>query len=96
MRFDDLMDRELIAARLGAHRPSSAQRPDVSVVVPVNAQGDLSNVVRLLGDLARYAGPHRLDRFPTGPAADSRPVRGTGERRDPGGFERHEHDLLHP
>ncbi|HEX6631499.1 MAG TPA: glycosyltransferase [Gemmatimonadaceae bacterium] len=61
MRFDDLMDRELIAARLGAHRPSSAQRPDVSVVVPVNAQGDLSNVVRLLGDLARYAGPHRLE-----------------------------------
>jgi Glycosyltransferase like family 2 len=32
--------------------------PDASIVVPVNAQGDLGNVVTLLGDIARYAGPH--------------------------------------
>jgi hypothetical protein len=35
--------------------------PDVSVVVPVNAQGDLENVRHLLGDLGRYRGPHRME-----------------------------------
>jgi hypothetical protein len=34
-----------------------AGKPDLSVVVPVNAQGDLGNVRALLGDLARYDGP---------------------------------------
>ena len=61
MRFDGVADREMIAARLGASPSLSEGRPDVSVVVPVNAQGDLSNVVRLLGDLARYAGPHQME-----------------------------------
>jgi Glycosyltransferase like family 2 len=31
---------------------------DASIVVPVNAQGDLENVLTLLGDIGRYAGPH--------------------------------------
>lgn len=38
-----------------------AMRPDVSVVVPVNAQGDLGNVRTLLGDIARYGGPHSVE-----------------------------------
>jgi hypothetical protein len=61
MRFDDVVDRAVIAELLGASHPPAGRRPDVSVVVPVNAQGDLSNVVRLLGDLAGYAGPHRME-----------------------------------
>jgi hypothetical protein len=36
---------------------AGAPAPDASIVVPVNAQGDLENVLVLLGDLARYAGP---------------------------------------
>jgi hypothetical protein len=35
--------------------------PTASIVVPVNAQGDLGNVVTLLGDLARYDGRHRFE-----------------------------------
>lgn len=31
--------------------------PDVSVIVPVNAQGDLENVRTLLADVAKYDGP---------------------------------------
>jgi hypothetical protein len=37
------------------------ETPEVSVVVPVNAQGDLDNVKKLLGDLGRYRGPHRVE-----------------------------------
>jgi hypothetical protein len=37
--------------------------PDISIVVPVNAQGDLQNVERLLGDLARYRGPHSVEKI---------------------------------
>jgi len=36
-------------------------RPDVSVVVPVNAQGDIPAAFELLSDLGRYEGPYRLD-----------------------------------
>lgn len=35
--------------------------PDASIVVPVNAQGDLGNVLTLLDDLGRYAGPHEFE-----------------------------------
>jgi hypothetical protein len=35
--------------------------PTASVVVPVNAQGDLENVLALLSDLVRYDGPHTLE-----------------------------------
>ncbi|MGE0160267.1 MAG: glycosyltransferase [Gemmatimonadales bacterium] len=41
--------------------PGRNGRPDVSVVVPVNAQGDLDNVQRLLEDLSRYRGPHTVE-----------------------------------
>jgi hypothetical protein len=36
-------------------------KPDVSVIVPVNAQGDLQNVRALLADVAEYGGPHSLE-----------------------------------
>ena len=35
--------------------------PDASIVVPVNAQGDLENVLTLLDDLGRYEGPHEFE-----------------------------------
>lgn len=34
---------------------------DASIVVPVNAQGDIGHALTLLGDLERYRGPHRLE-----------------------------------
>jgi hypothetical protein len=40
---------------------SRAAGPDASIVVPVNAQGDLENVLTLLDDLGRYAGPHQFE-----------------------------------
>jgi Glycosyltransferase like family 2 len=49
----------------GPVQPAGAARPrrggpvlDASIVVPVNAQGDLENVLVLLDDLGRYAGRH--------------------------------------
>ena len=35
--------------------------PDASIVVPVNAQGDLENVLTLLDDLGRYEGTHEFE-----------------------------------
>src|SRR6266566_2089253 len=35
--------------------------PDASIVVPVNAQGDLENVLQLLADIAKYTGRHALE-----------------------------------
>lgn len=47
----------------GAKEPDAASRPDLAVVVPVNAQGDLDNVRRLLEDVARYDGPYSLEKI---------------------------------
>ena len=46
---------------MSAAQGAAGTAPDASIVVPVNAQGDLENVVILLGDLARYAGPHAFE-----------------------------------
>lgn len=40
---------------------AAAPARDVSVVVPVNAQGDIPIALRLLDDMKPYAGPHRLE-----------------------------------
>ena len=34
---------------------------DASIIIPVNAQGDLENVLKVCGDLCRYAGSCRLE-----------------------------------
>ena len=61
MAFPDVR-LETIAARLNALRaPDSATPPAVSVVIPVNAKGDLRNVLRVLSDLAAYTGPHTVE-----------------------------------
>lgn len=35
--------------------------PDASIIVPVNAQGDLDNVLHLLGDITRYTGKYLFE-----------------------------------
>lgn len=35
--------------------------PDASVIIPVNAQGDLANVLTILSDITRYSGEHSLE-----------------------------------
>lgn len=51
-----------IADELAAHVLITPEgRADASIVVPVNARGDLDNVLSLLADVARYRGPHRFD-----------------------------------
>jgi glycosyltransferase involved in cell wall biosynthesis len=48
------MDR--ILEKVGNTAPSTSM-PDISIVVPVNAQGDLENIEHLLSDFERYDGP---------------------------------------
>jgi hypothetical protein len=42
-------------------RGDLAARPQASIVIPVNAQKDLTNIVRLLSDLVRYSGQKRIE-----------------------------------
>ncbi len=37
------------------------QRPDASIIIPVNAQGDLPTVLPLLDSLGQYTGPHSVE-----------------------------------
>lgn len=50
-----------LRARLRGIRGPADSSPDLSVVTPVNAKGDLGNVRRLLGDLSSYGGRHRIE-----------------------------------
>jgi glycosyltransferase involved in cell wall biosynthesis len=59
--FDTAVDLEHIESCLKALRPAASSRPDVSVVVPVNARGDLANIFHLLSDIARYNGRLTLE-----------------------------------
>jgi hypothetical protein len=52
---------EKLGERLRAMRGPDERPPEMSVVVPVNAQGDLENVIRLLSDVAGYEGPHSAE-----------------------------------
>jgi hypothetical protein len=51
----------MIRAGLERLRGDPARLPDASIVVPVNAQGDLGNVRRLLGDLGAYDGARTFE-----------------------------------
>src|SRR5215208_2294086 len=42
-------------------RGDPAVAPQASVVIPVNAQKDLTNIYRLLSELARYSGGKRIE-----------------------------------
>jgi hypothetical protein len=37
------------------------KKPDASIAIPVNAQGDLETVLTVLNDIARYKGPHTFE-----------------------------------
>lgn len=58
---DPPVDLDVVRSRLVALRPEGDDPPELSVVVPVNAQGDLGNVLTLLADLARYDGAQALE-----------------------------------
>ena len=50
----------LVQAAL-ARAAADTSAPDASIVVPVDARGDLTTVLTLVEDLARYAGAHSLE-----------------------------------
>ena len=52
-------DLRYLAARLKSMRRSGV--PSLAIPVPVNAQGDLGNVLRLLADLASYRGSRAIE-----------------------------------
>jgi Glycosyltransferase like family 2 len=52
---------EWLGAELARVRGDRALPPDASIAVPVNAQGDLENVLVLLGDIARYRGKQTFE-----------------------------------
>lgn len=60
-RFDDSIDTARIRENALRIRGNPARPPDASVVIPVNAQGDLQNALRTVGDVVRYRGDHTLE-----------------------------------
>lgn len=55
VEFDQAVDLERI------RRVFATNDPDVSVVIPVNAQGDLENVFHVLHDVAAYRGDRKIE-----------------------------------
>lgn len=51
----------LLQKQLFRLRGNLNSSPDASIVIPVNAQKDLSNISRLLSDLGRYSGDQRIE-----------------------------------
>lgn len=51
----------LLEKQLFRMRGALGALPDASIVIPVNAQKDLSNIARLLSDLGRYSGDQRIE-----------------------------------
>jgi hypothetical protein len=51
----------LLEKQLFRRRGDLNALPDASIVIPVNAQQDLSNISRLLADIGRYAGDQRFE-----------------------------------
>lgn len=54
------VDRRTLPVRLAALSPPAHAAADITIAIPVNAQGDLGNVVSLLSDVAAYRGPHTV------------------------------------
>jgi glycosyltransferase involved in cell wall biosynthesis len=50
-----------LSERLVPLRRTLALPPDASVVIPVNANGDLHRVLGVVGDIAHYSGEHSLE-----------------------------------
>jgi hypothetical protein len=58
---EEKIDLAALLNRLRAIRGDAETPPDVSVIFPVNAQGDLENVVVALCDVTRYQGRRRVE-----------------------------------
>jgi hypothetical protein len=56
MPLAETLDLHRLGVELKRLRGDPAALPDASVIVPVNAQEDLRNVLRVVGDIARYEG----------------------------------------
>lgn len=54
-------DQTILKERLKSLRGDLAFRPCASIVVPVNAQKDLENILRLVTDISRYKGLNTLE-----------------------------------
>ena len=61
MNFDQAVDLERIRATFAHAAAPNAAPPDASVVIPVNAQGDLENVLHVIHDVAQYSGRRSLE-----------------------------------
>lgn len=61
MQFLPTLDHHELTDRLRAIRGDSERKPDAAVVIPVNAQGDLENVLLTVSDVAHYQGRHQLE-----------------------------------
>jgi hypothetical protein len=50
-----------LGAKVKTIRGDLALAPDASIVIPVNAQGDLDNVFHVISDVARYSGKNHIE-----------------------------------
>lgn len=50
-----------LGSKVKAIRGDLALAPDASIVIPVNAQGDLDNVFHVISDVARYNGKNHIE-----------------------------------
>ena len=55
------IDFDVLRERLAVARKDPGLPPAASVIVPVNAQGDLRNVLHVVRDVARYEGRHAIE-----------------------------------
>jgi len=55
------MNLDYLREQLVRLRGSREYAPEASLVIPVNAQGDLLTVLKPLGDIAKYHGRHRIE-----------------------------------
>jgi hypothetical protein len=55
------MDLNGLSDQIVRLRGRSEQPPDASIVIPVNAQGDLRTALKPLGDIVRYIGQYRVE-----------------------------------
>lgn len=51
---------EMTATDCSLHHLLSVEEPSLAIVIPVNAKGDLNNVLLLLQDISKYAGKNRF------------------------------------
>jgi hypothetical protein len=59
--FRSVASKSELTERLTALRGDPARLPDASIVIPVNAKGDLGTVLQVLTDIAAYRGRHTFE-----------------------------------